>query len=466
MAKNRPSRRRFLRSSLLTLGGAAGLSSLGGLGPLGSLAHAGNGIREDADERFFVFCYFSGGWDILLSLDPRDPRDFHAGNLADTLIQPGYEVLDDPGHWTDVVTTSAGLTFGPYIGDIANHSEKVAVVRGMSMETLTHEAGRRRFLTGKVPSGLLARGSSAATWLASNLGGDQLVPQIAVNVESYNVDQPEFASALRVSSVPDLVRALEPGGAELGDLEERQIDDLLRQAALCPNPQESRLWQASEEARLGVSAMIEAQLSEHFDFQANAPEMQAIRDHYGIGASGTAALQTPEAQAAMASTALKQGISRVVSFRANAEGLDTHYDEWATDQGPRQERGWNTIARLIEDLEGSEFRDSGTSWLDHTTIVAFSEFSRTPRLNANGGRDHSLTNACLLVGGGIQGGRAIGRSSDVGMEPTNTDLLTGQYSPGGEVVKPEHVIRALMTSSGIEDDVADLRVEPLRALFE
>ena len=45
-------------------------------------------------------------------------------------------------------------------------AQKICVVRGMSMETLTHEAGRRRFITGKPPSGLLARGSSGATWLA------------------------------------------------------------------------------------------------------------------------------------------------------------------------------------------------------------------------------------------------------------------------------------------------------------
>ena len=168
------------------------------------------------------------------------------------------------------MNTSSGLQFGPYIGDLASHSEKLAVVRGMSMETLTHEAGRRRFLTGKVPSGLLARGSSGATWLASRLGMGQLVPQISVNVESYNVDQPEFASALKVSSVPDLVRSLEPAGAALGELEERQIDEMLIQAALCPNPQASKMWRGSEEARAGVSAMIEAELASPVPVQSRS----------------------------------------------------------------------------------------------------------------------------------------------------------------------------------------------------
>jgi len=462
MAVHRNSRRSFLRSSLLALGGTAGLSAMGGLGPLAGLARAD---AVPGADRYFVFVYFSGGWDILLGLDPRDPRDFHSGNLSDTLIQPGYELLDDEGHITDIISTNAGIKFGPYIGDIANHAEKVAVVRGMSMETLTHEAGRRRFITGKVPSGLLARGSSGATWLASHLGQGELIPQISVNVESYNVDQPSFASALKVSNVPDLLRSLVPGASGLGTLEERQIDELLAQAALCPNPEDSKLWQASEQARIGVRNMIEADLADYFDFQANTPEMEALRDHYGIAASGSSALATPEAQAAMASTALKRGISRVVSIRANTQSLDTHYDNWTTDQGPIQERGWNAISRIIEDLESSEYENTGESWLDRTTIVAFSEFSRTARVNANTGRDHSLTNACLLVGGGVTGGRVIGASSDVGMEPTATDLATGMQSMDGEVVKPEHVIRSLMVDAGIEDDVADLRVEPIGALF-
>ncbi|MCO4769308.1 MAG: DUF1501 domain-containing protein [Deltaproteobacteria bacterium] len=462
---HKASRRSFLRSSLLAVGGTAGLSAAGGLGPVANLANAAWFRSDGAPQRHYVFVYFSGGWDILLGLDPRDPRDFHSGNLSDTLIQPAYDLLDDEGHWTDVVNTSSGTQFGPYIGDMAQHADKLAVVRGMSMETLTHEAGRRRFITGKVPSGLLARGSSGATWLASRLGADQLVPQISVNVESYNIDQPEYASALKVSNVPDLVRALQPAPSVMGDLEERQIDELLQQAALCPNPQASRMWKGSEEARLGVRAMIEADLASNFDFQANTAEMAALRDHYGIAASGTAALTSPEAQAAMATTALKKGISRVVSIRANTQSLDTHYDQWTTDQGPIQERGFNAIARMIEDLGATEYGDTGDSWFDHTTIVAFSEFSRTARLNANEGRDHALTNACMLVGGGIRGGQVIGASSDIGMEPTPTNLATGQPDQGGEIVKPEHIIRSLMVEAGIEDDVADLRVEPLTALF-
>ena len=128
--------------------------------------------------------------------------------------------------------------------------------------------------------------------------------------------------------------------------------------------------------------------------------------------------------------------------------------------------GFSAVSRLIEDLAQSEYMDTGMSWLDHTTIVGFSEFSRTAMLNNSSGRDHALTNACFLLGGGIKEGQVIGRSSDVGLSPTKVSLQTGEADPGGEVVRPEHVIQALLTDIGAVDDPADLRVDPLRAILK
>ena len=45
-------------------------------------------------------------------------------------------------------------------------------------------------------------------------------------------------------------------------------------------------------------------------------------------------------------------------------------------------------------------------------------------------------------------------------------LSTGRPDPGGEVLYPEHIYRTLMADVGVEEDVADLRVEPLGALLK
>jgi anaerobic selenocysteine-containing dehydrogenase len=56
-------RRTFLKAAA----GFGGASILGGM-PFNAFAQATALAPAD---RCFVFCYFGGGWDVLLSLDPR-----------------------------------------------------------------------------------------------------------------------------------------------------------------------------------------------------------------------------------------------------------------------------------------------------------------------------------------------------------------------------------------------------------
>ncbi|MBX2798531.1 MAG: DUF1501 domain-containing protein [Myxococcales bacterium] len=458
-----PNQRRHRGASRrdLLLGGLglAGVGGFAGMPLVRHLAHAGAAGLAD---RYFVFCYFSGGWDILLGLDPRDPGVFRPDLIQDTLIDPGYATLDVDGYPDpDLVDTPvAGMTLGPFARPLVPLANQLAIVRGMSMETLTHEVGRRRFITGKPPSGLLARGSSIATTLAANLGSEAPIPNLSARVESYNADQPSWSSALKVDDVDDLVRALAPGSSSSSQGERERLDALMAQTGDCRINQRSVMRTDALDLRAGAHDLVSQELDSLFAFGDNTPQMQALRDHYGIGND----LSSSGAQAAMAVTALTAGISRCVSIQA-ASGLDTHYDNWQDQQGPLQESGFEVVAALASDLASRPYGSSGESWLDRTVIVGFSEFSRTALLNSTGGRDHSLTNACFLLGGGVRGGQVIGASSDVGMGPRAVDLATGELVPGGEIVRPEHVHRALLSHIGVTEDVADLRVEPLSVLF-
>lgn len=438
------------RRQLLKIGG----TTLGGVALGGSWARLAHAAASDMR---FVFAYFSGGWDILLGLDPRDPVEFSSEDISATLIQPGYELLQNRPNAG--LIRAGGLTFGPFIGELTRHADKMAVIRGMSMETLTHEAGRRRFITGKPPSGLLARGSSIATFLASKLGEDHPIPNLAIRVESYNVDQPSYATALAASGVPDLVRALRPAEPKLTPAEDGAIDALLAESARCNSALRSPAWRVAEASRLKAREMTTKNLAGLFDLTNN----DALRTRYGVPA-GAAGLGSPEAQAAMAAQAIMGNVSRAVSIEATS-GLDTHFREWTTDQGPRQERGFNAIARLADHLAASEYQGTGQSWLDHTIIVGFSEFSRTPLINAREGRDHSLTNASFILGAGIRGGVTVGASSDVGMQPQPVDLATGRVDMGGQVPRPEHVLQTMLELAGISGDPDDLRVPPIRAMM-
>jgi uncharacterized protein (DUF1501 family) len=422
------------------------------------LAHA---TAAPANDHYFVFCYFSGGWDLLLGLDPKDPAVFRPELIGDTLIQPGYATILDPTiQQTPMASSVPGMSFGPYIGDLVHWADRMAVVRGMSMDTLTHEVGRKRFITGKSPAGLQARGSSVGTVLAAEFGLEDAIPQLAAKVEAYNVDQPTYASALQVDNTSDLVTVLAPGEVGLDAAADARIDTLLEDFRACETIAASPTLISALDQRDSAKDLVSQGLNELFDFGNSTPEMSLIRDTYGFGSND---LGSAGAQAAMAATALKAGISRVISIRV-ANGLDTH-DNWARDHGSALRPGFDVVAALAADLDAAPYGNDGDSWLDHTTIVGFSEFSRTPLINSRGGRDHALMNACFLLGGGIQGGQVIGASSDVGMSPQAIDLATGQVSPGGVIVRPEHVLRTLMVNAGIIDDINDLRADAITALL-
>ena len=122
---------------------------------------------------------------------------------------------------------------------------------------------------------------------------------------------------------------------------------------------------------------------------------------------------------------------------------------------------------MVQYLSETDFESvPGDKWIDHTTIVCFSEFGRGALLNSNGGRDHNLINAMLLLGGGIKGGQVIGSTSDLGMQAQPVDLGTGLLDSGGELIGNNHIARTLLHSVGVDVDVGDFRASPVLALLD
>lgn len=458
--KSNVGRRKFLKH-VFVAGGAAGLGAAGGLGALSQLAAQ----EATGEEKFYVYAYFGGGWDTLLGIDPRDPAVFNEDNVGQTRIMPGYgnqaavEFQAAPA-----MAPGTDILLGPAARPLDMIADRLAVVRGMSMDTLTHEVGRRRFLTGKPPSGLNARGSSGSAWLAAQFDGSRLIPNLSIGVEAFNPDLPPDVSALRVGSSTDLVAMLRRRDPTMDPLLDESIAQLLEDEASCSRALSSPTLRSAESARQRMRAVLDADVQALFDFRSDEPDIVALRDHFGFT---TSQLGSGGAQAALAYQAITQGVSRVVSMRA-AGGLDTHFDNWEDDAGPRQREGWTAIANLATLLRDTPFGDTGDSYLDRTVIIGFSEFMRTPLINARGGRDHWLTGSCALIGGNIRGGQVIGASSDVGMAPQLVDRASGQVvesAAEGEVIYPEHILRTLLVDAGLEEDRADLRVEPITALM-
>lgn len=97
-------------------------------------------------------------------------------------------------------------------------------------------------------------------------------------------------------------------------------------------------------------------------------------------------------------------------------------------------RGMNLNGPPLDQLLSGLIHDLYDRGLDQNVLlVVWGEFGRTPRVNATGGRDHwgKLGNL-LLVGGGLQMGQVIGRSSQHGEHPIErpigpADILVTMY---------------------------------------
>lgn len=81
-----------------------------------------------------------------------------------------------------------------------------------------------------------------------------------------------------------------------------------------------------------------------------------------------------------------------------------------------------TIPALISDLQTR-------GMLQETLVVMIGEFGRTPKINANGGRDHwGHCFSVALAGGGIRGGQVIGSSDRDGGYPVDRPLRPSDLS--------------------------------------
>lgn len=168
-------------------------------------------------------------------------------------------------------------------------------------------------------------------------------------------------------------------------------------------------------------------------FDLNA-EDDRLRDRYGRNTFGQSCL--------MARRLIEQGTRFVTinhfdtvfgvscwDMHANGGSLNNTYLDYERHLCPQFDLAFTA---LIEDLEQR-------GMLEETVVCVLSEFGRTPKLNARGGRDHypsAWTN--FLCGGNIRGGQAVGSTDRIGAAPHENP------------VKPPQVLASIYQAMGID----------------
>jgi len=445
-------RRTFLKS---LSGGALLLGS--GLAP--RIARA----QTASVNRSFIFAYFSGGWDTLLCLDPRDPNVFTDSRITETKIQLAWDRIPNTFDQTIIQPSGSNIDFGPVMGGISNHFDKLSIVRGISMDTVTHEVGRRYMITGMPPRGLNAAGSAMGTRISAAQGDILSIPSLVSRSETYNEGHPTFSSGLSVNGAEDLVLTLQDGSkAPTGAIRTR-LDEYRARAKDCDPAalNKAGIFSLIRETQGKARNLVTSGIANLFNFnnQQNS-EIADLRMRYGITNNFNA--NDSAAQAALAYQAIRYNIAQCVSIEI-ASGLDSHDEGWADDHPNTLANGFNALGQLVTDLANTNDEVRGGKMLDHTTIVAFSEFGRTALLNTRDGRDHSLTSSAMLIGAGVPHNNVIGASSDVGMNPLPINAQTGEVEEGGVTITPNNLMASVMQSAGYDTD--KLRTDGVPALI-
>ncbi|MGL6073433.1 MAG: DUF1501 domain-containing protein [Fimbriiglobus sp.] len=375
------SRRGWLRGATVGLGVSAGVSS-------GWL----QGLAADAPKKSVksvIVLWMNGG---PATIDMWDLKPGHANG----------------GPFREISTPVPGLKIGEHFPKLARHGKDLALIRSMATKEGDH--GRATFLlrTGYTPVGAIqfpAVGAVVAKELGSEssdlpnfvsispsrstttIGGGFLGPQYAPLGIG---ERPDGYSPEEHLTVPDLARI-----AGVSDAAQNARLNLL--TGMDKRFAEGRNTPVSESIQAATSravSLMRPEAAAAFDLEKESPK---TRETYGRSIFGQGVL--------LARRLVERGVPFV---EVTLDGWDTHQDNFARVKELSTTLD-TAFAALLTDLKARGL-------LDSTLVVCQGEFGRTPKINAQTGRDHWPTSwAVALAGGGIKTGQAIGKTSADGL---------------------------------------------------
>lgn len=345
------------------------------------------------------------------------------------------------GDFKPIDTKVPGIQICESFRQLAQHTDKVALIRSMTSELGEHNFGAHYLLSGYKPSPVLDYPSYGSVLAHCRQRDGVLPPYVAV---------PDFNPHAANGYLPAAVRPFAVGGdPSRPDFRVRDLDGDLgaarleqRRDFLCDLERLSKHIEASA-ARTDRDAQFEqayklifsAQAKKAFDLSQEKPD---VRQRYGgqrLGQSCLLARRLVEAGCPFVTVTDATWDTHIQIYRALKEG----YVGGSNGKSVQLDQA---LAALLGDL-------GERGLLKETLVVVMGEFGRTPKLNTNAGRDHwPRAFSVLLAGGGVKGGQVIGKSDARGESPadrpaTPADLARTIYTLLG--VDPE---RELHTADG------------------
>lgn len=398
--------------SLATAAGAAGAFSL--LVP-GRRAFA----APSTAPRRLIIVLAQGGWDTTWALDPKTQS-------TTTDVPVGAkQMFGNLDVFTDASRPNVTSFFTKY-------GASTAVVRGISVGSVAHKECVKRMATGTRNE----TNPDIGAIVAHERGNDLPLPYLILGETAF---AGEYAvSAGRVGSTNQIIALLDPAQAYATNGKAPLATTAAEDALLA---RYANATAARVRAVRGATGYNKKRIDDFVDAIGRGKRLQAVRD--GFGTRGRTL--TLDSQVDLALDALARDVSQTVMLSTRL-AWDTHTD--IGDQSGFHETTFAGLTQLLDGLSARPGRNAGTTMLDDTTVVCMSEFSRTPKLNANGGKDHWPVTSAMVMGAGIKGGRSYGATSN-GMEAQPIDFQTGKPSATGRVLTSSHFIAGVLRACGV-----------------
>mgnify|MGYP003117044383 FL=1 len=299
------------------------------------------------------------------------------------------------------IATSGDVQISEHMPLMSKQMHNMAIIRSMSTREADHMRGRYYMHTGYVPNPSIEHPSYGSV--------------LSHQLRRQSLDIPQFISVGGGSMGAGILGAKYNPFAVNSDGRIRnlnmKIDERFYQRAYALDAIETnfinqRRGSLAKEHQSILKEMFGVLTSSQMDALKIAGEPENVKERYGDNNFGKGCL--------MARRLVEAGVPFI---EVNLGGWDNHQNIFPTlrdNKLPMLDKG---MSALVEDLEQRGL-------LKDTAIIWMGEFSRTPRINQNAGRDHWARSWSVAVGGaGMNGGIAVGETNKDG-----TRVETEPYS--------------------------------------
>jgi hypothetical protein len=329
------------------------------------------------------------------------------------------------GPFKPIRTSAPGIDISEIFPLMAKQADKFSLVRScFHTGAAVHDSGHQIMQTGRLFSGGI--NSPHAGCVASYLMGRKtdLPPHVLLpepmGRTGGNMPHGQDAGFLGKAHDPFALMA-DPSQADFKvpdllpppELGEVRLDRRRRLREIVDD--QVKTFEATADAKLldggfesAFRLMTSTQARDAFDL---TKEPQKVRERYGMTRFGQCCL--------LARRLIEAGVRFVtvntfitvfdeITWDIHGSKPFTSIEGMRDIVAPAYDRGYSA---LLEDL-------AQRGMLDKTLVCNLAEFGRTPRINPAGGRDHwPQVWTSKFAGGGVQGGRVVGRSDPIGGVP-------------------------------------------------